>query len=119
MSPSHTAAVLASASDSQPQALSAHFSEIHPVTTFWRSQMPGTTTVATANITPIDALPDSAMLRLAQFARHPENKNPIIPASPASIWRWVKAGRFPAPVKLGPNTTAWRVADLRAWLQTA
>ena len=32
---------------------------------------------------------------------------------PATVWRWVKAGRLPAPVKLGPNTTAWRVGELR------
>lgn len=79
--------------------------------------MPEATTAAAENITPIDHLPASAMLRLAQFARHPENQNPVIPASPASIWRWVKAGRFPSPVKIGPNTTAWRVGDLRAWLR--
>jgi len=53
-----------------------------------------------------DSLPDSAHVRL-----------PIVAAlrcsSPATIWRHVKAGLLPAPVKLGPNTTAWRVGDLR------
>lgn len=34
--------------------------------------------------------------------------------SPASIWRDVKAGRCPAPVKAGPRSTRWRVGDLRA-----
>lgn len=30
-----------------------------------------------------------------------------LPVSPATIWRWVKEGKFPAPFKLGPNTTVW------------
>lgn len=53
-----------------------------------------------------DNLPDAAHVRL-----------PIVAAlnsvGPATVWRWVKSGRLPAPVKLGPNTTAWRVGDLR------
>lgn len=32
--------------------------------------------------------------------------------SPATIWRWVKSGHFPQPVKLGPGTTRWQEADL-------
>ena len=35
--------------------------------------------------------------------------------SPATIWRWVREGRFPAPVKLGDNITRWRVADIVEW----
>lgn len=54
-----------------------------------------------------DDLPASAHIRL-----------PVVQAlygiSPATVWRWVKSGRLPAPMKLGPNTTAWRVGDLRA-----
>jgi hypothetical protein len=37
------------------------------------------------------------------------------PVNPGTIWRWVKAGRFPAPVKLGPQTTAWPVEVLDQW----
>ena len=33
--------------------------------------------------------------------------------SSATIWRRVKHGSLPSPVKLGPNHTAWSVADLR------
>ncbi len=33
--------------------------------------------------------------------------------SPATAWRWVKAGKIPAPVKLSDRVTAWRVGDLR------
>ena len=34
----------------------------------------------------------------------------------ASIWRDIKAGRVPAPVKVGPNCTRFRVGDLRGVL---
>lgn len=34
--------------------------------------------------------------------------------SKATVWRWSAQGTLPKPVKLGPNTTRWRVADLEA-----
>lgn len=41
---------------------------------------------------------------------------PIIPFSRAKVWRDVRDGKFPAPVKLGDHVTAWRVEDIRAWM---
>ena len=38
-----------------------------------------------------------------------------VPFSPATLWRKVKAGTFPAPVKLSERVTAWRWEDVRAW----
>ena len=35
--------------------------------------------------------------------------------SRATIWRWVRGGKFPAPVRLGENVTRWRVADVVEW----
>lgn len=35
-----------------------------------------------------------------------------IPVSKSTFWAGVKTGRFPKPVKLGPNTTAWRASDI-------
>jgi hypothetical protein len=36
---------------------------------------------------------------------------------PATLWRWVKAGKIPAPRKLpGSRLNLWRVGDLRAAL---
>lgn len=32
-----------------------------------------------------------------------------------TIWRWAKAGRLPAPVRLGPGCTRWRLADIEQW----
>lgn len=40
----------------------------------------------------------------------------VVPFSASTLWREVRAGRFPSPVKLAGRTTAWRVADIRAWL---
>ena len=36
--------------------------------------------------------------------------------APFALWRKVKAGHFPKPVKLSERVTAWRVEDVRAWL---
>ena len=35
-----------------------------------------------------------------------------------TLWRWVKEGVFPAPVKLSDRVTVWRVGDVREWLQS-
>jgi predicted DNA-binding transcriptional regulator AlpA len=32
-----------------------------------------------------------------------------------TIWKWVKRGGFPKPVKLSPGCTRWRMADIEAW----
>ena len=40
----------------------------------------------------------------------------IIPVSRTTLWRWVRDGRFPSPLELGPNTRAWRESDVRSWL---
>lgn len=54
-----------------------------------------------------DALPDSAYVRL-----------PVIQGldacSPATVWRRVKAGTFPAPEKLSAGISAWNVGVIRA-----
>jgi prophage regulatory protein len=42
----------------------------------------------------------------------------IVPFSSATLWRAVKAGRFPRPVKLSDGVTAWRVEDIRAWMKS-
>src|SRR5215472_15682260 len=36
--------------------------------------------------------------------------------SRVSIWRDVKAGTFPAPVQLGPNSIGWYEDEIDAWL---
>jgi len=41
----------------------------------------------------------------------------MIPVGRSTWWAGVRSGRFPKPVKLGPRTTAWRVEDIRAWIE--
>lgn len=32
--------------------------------------------------------------------------------------RWVKAGKAPAPVRLGERAVAWRLSEIREWLDS-
>lgn len=57
-----------------------------------------------------DTLPDSAFIREAQLIPG------AVPFSSATLWRKCKAGQFPKPVKLSERVTAWRVGDVRAWM---
>lgn len=40
----------------------------------------------------------------------------VVPVARATLHRWVAAGDFPRPVRLGPGVAAWRVEDVRAWI---
>jgi len=48
------------------------------------------------------------------FLRERELRS-LVPFSSSTLWREVKAGRFPAPVRLSPGVTAWRAQDVQAW----
>ncbi len=65
-----------------------------------------------------DELADSALIRLSELVRNPNRPNatPILPFSASTAWRKVRDGEFPAPLKLSAGVTAWRVSDVRAWL---
>lgn len=41
----------------------------------------------------------------------------IVPVSRTTLWRWMRAGNFPAPVKIGPRAIAFRAEDVRAWIE--
>lgn len=40
----------------------------------------------------------------------------LIGISNATLWRWIKAGRFPAPMKIGKKKVAWRSSVLAKWI---
>ena len=40
----------------------------------------------------------------------------LLPFSRATLWRRVKDGTFPQPVKLSERTTAWPTAEVRKWM---
>ena len=33
-----------------------------------------------------------------------------------TLRRWIEAGHFPAPIRLGPNSVGWRARDVQEWL---
>lgn len=53
-----------------------------------------------------DSLPNSGFVRLQSLEL-------LFACSRATIWRWVAAGKLPAPKKLSPRVTAWNVGELR------
>ncbi len=57
-----------------------------------------------------DSLPDSALIRQRDLIQN------VLPFSSATLWRRVKAGTFPQPLKLSAGVTAWRVSEIRQWL---
>lgn len=52
-------------------------------------------------------LPDSGFIRLHTVKR-------LYGVSSATIWRWTKASKIPAPVQLSEGCTAWSVKAIRA-----
>jgi excisionase family DNA binding protein len=41
----------------------------------------------------------------------------IVNASPTSIRRWSRSGRFPPAVRLGENLIRWRLSDVQRWIE--
>ena len=67
-------------------------------------------TEATKQTTFIKHLPPQGMSRAKDIL-------PFLPFSNTTLFEWSRDGRFPAPVKLSPTMTAWRNADVIAWLE--
>jgi prophage regulatory protein len=36
---------------------------------------------------------------------------------PMTIWKWVADGKFPKPVKLGPQIVVWQATEIAEWLK--
>jgi predicted DNA-binding transcriptional regulator AlpA len=58
-----------------------------------------------AALAQFDKLPNSSYVRLPVVAA-------LFSVSEPTVWRWTKKGRLVAH-KIGPNTTAWNVGELR------
>lgn len=43
---------------------------------------------------------------------------PLLGVAVVTLWRWSAAGKLPKPVKLGERVTAWRVEEVRNWMNT-
>lgn len=55
------------------------------------------------------------IIRIADLATTPK-KAGILPVSPATIWRWVRDGKFPKPFKLGDSVTGWHADEIDAYI---
>lgn len=61
-------------------------------------------------ITAPPTLPATGFLRIEQVLQ-------FIPVARSTWWQGVRDGRYPASVKLGPRTTAWKAEDIRAFIE--
>jgi predicted DNA-binding transcriptional regulator AlpA len=59
-----------------------------------------------------ETLPDAVLIRPKQLVA-----SGLVPFSIVSVWRKSKAGTFPAPIKVAPAITAFRLGDIREWLK--
>lgn len=65
-----------------------------------------------------DLLPDGAYIRAGQLVQSPKKPEAPLPFSAPTLWRKVRDGTFPAPIKLSERVTAWNVGAVRAWITT-
>lgn len=56
------------------------------------------------------ALSDKALARRRQVEQ-------LVQLSRSTIYAAVKAGTFPAPVRIGARAVAWRVSEVEQWLE--
>lgn len=63
---------------------------------------------------PVEIFPEAGLVRLRSILAP---KGPL-PIGKSTWWKGVKDGRYPAPVKLGPRISAWRVADILALVES-
>ena len=40
----------------------------------------------------------------------------LFKVSPATIYRWIKEGKFPKPIHLGANMVRWKASDIEVWI---
>jgi len=56
-------------------------------------------------------LPNTGFIRLPDVLDH-------FPVSKSTWWAGVKDGRFPTPIKISANITAWRAEDVHALIDS-
>ncbi len=40
----------------------------------------------------------------------------IVGLKKSAIYSWMKKGKFPAPVRMGTKSVAWKLDDLETWM---
>jgi len=70
-------------------------------------------------VTSFKQIPEAGFLRIWQIVGNKKTNTPaLIPISRSSFLNGVKSGKYPKPVKLGERTTAWKVDDIRALIES-
>jgi prophage regulatory protein len=71
-----------------------------------------------ASVPWFDKLSDSAFIRESQLVQSPKRPGASapLPFSAPTLWRKVKAGTFPRPIKLSERVTCWNVGEVRMWM---
>jgi len=41
----------------------------------------------------------------------------LLKISRTTIYRWLKEGQFPTPVRFGANMVRWKVTDIEVWMK--
>ena len=62
------------------------------------------------------ALPKEGFVREAQLVTTGDKVGPL-PFSKSTLWRMVRNGKFPKPIKLGARVTAWRCEEVHEWIK--
>ena len=62
-------------------------------------------------------IPETAFIREAHLVTTPSKVGPL-PFSKSTLWRMVRDGKFPAPIKLSPRVTAWKCESVREWINS-
>ena len=56
-------------------------------------------------------LPDEALIRLRHMLALK-----VVPYSASTLWRRCRSNEFPRPIKVSQGITAWKVGDIRSYL---
>ncbi|MFM0035953.1 helix-turn-helix transcriptional regulator [Paraburkholderia strydomiana] len=63
-----------------------------------------------SNVSTTKELPKSGLVRRSQFKG-------VIPLGDTSIWKMVREGRFPQPLRVSANLRLWRAEELHDWMR--
>ena len=56
------------------------------------------------------------LLRLNKLANFNGHEG-YLPISKPTVWRWVKEGKLPKPISLGPKVTAWDLDEVDRFIE--
>jgi len=61
---------------------------------------------------------DCSLIRASDLVRDAAtpNRTSVLDISLSTLWRYVKDGRFPSPIRLSPGVVVWKVGDVRKWI---